>query len=91
LQRALNSIENRLKDTRTELDRKRLVGTENRITDRESRCIFVALNGGTIAFQLDDLSDQLVPSNFYCLVHLGTAHVLSDDQRTGHFPNAAIL
>ena len=53
--------------------------------------IFVALDGGSVAFQLDDLADELIPSNFDGLVHLGTAHVVGHDERTRDLVNTSVL
>lgn len=91
LEGTLNSIKNRLENSRTELDGKGLVGTENGVTNSETGSIFVALDRGSVAFQLDDLSDQLIPSNLNCLVHLGSAHVVGHDKGTSNFVDAAVF
>lgn len=41
--------------------------------------ILVALDGGSVAFQLDNLTDQSVPADLDELVHLGARHVLCHD------------
>ena len=41
--------------------------------------ILVALNGGGVALELDNFTDQLVPADLDELVHLGARHVFSDD------------
>ena len=41
--------------------------------------IFVALNRGGVTFDLDDLTDKLVPTNLDQLVHLWSWHSLGDN------------
>ena len=41
--------------------------------------ILIALDGGSVSFESNDLTDQLVPSNFDELVHFWSGHVLTDD------------
>ena len=41
--------------------------------------VLVALDGGGVAFKLNNLADELVPTDLDQLVHLGAGHVLSDD------------
>jgi hypothetical protein len=53
--------------------------------------VLVALDGGCVAFQLDDLADELIPSNFDSLVHLGTAHVVGHDEGTRDLVNTSVL
>ena len=54
-------------------------GKTRRRTEGRLTSIFVALDGGSVALELDDLTDQLIPADLDELVHFGAGHVLSDD------------
>lgn len=77
--------------TWTEFDGEGVAGAEDGIADGEAGRIFVALDGCGVAFQLDDLTDELVPADLDKLVHLAAAHVFGDDQGTGDLVDLAVL
>ena len=62
-----------------------------RISGLSLTSVFVALDGGGVAFKLDDFSDELIPSDFDGLVHLGTAHVVGHDEGTRDLVNTSVL
>ena len=59
LQRTLNPIENGTHDSRAEFHAERLLFAEDGIADGEAGGVFVDLDGGRVAFQLDDFADEL--------------------------------
>jgi len=77
--------------TWAEFDREGSTGSQDGVTDGEAGGIFVALQGGSIVFELNDFADQLVPADFDQLVHLGAAHVLSDDKGTSDLEDFTVL
>lgn len=56
--------------TWTEFDGEGCLGSEDWVANGEARCIFVALEGSSAAFELDNLTDELVPTDFDQLIHL---------------------
>jgi len=76
---SLNSIENSFQNTRSEFDRQWVACSEDGITISQARGILVALDGSSVTFESDDLTDQLVPADFNELVHFGSGHVFTDD------------
>mmetsp|Transcript_6822 Transcript_6822/g.15460 ORF Transcript_6822/g.15460 Transcript_6822/m.15460 type:complete len:464 (-) Transcript_6822:24-1415(-) len=87
----LDTIENTFHDTGTEFDRKRLLLSEDGVTDGQTGGIFVNLDGSCISFELDNFSDQLLVTNTHQLVHSSTAHSLGDDQRARHLEDVSIV
>lgn len=91
LERTLDTIENGVHDTRAQFDGKRLFLTEDGISNSKSTSILVDLNRGGVAFQLNDLSDQLGVSNTDQLVHGSSTHVVSDNQRSRDLEDKSIV
>merc|ERR1719453_2390039 len=81
LERALDAVENVVKDARAELQRERLAGLDDRVTDRQPRGVLVHLNAGRVALDLDDLAHELLPADAHHLVHLRARHATRHDQR----------
>ena len=46
---------------------------------RQLTGILVALDGGCVSLELDDLTNELVPADLDQLVHFGAGHILGDD------------
>jgi len=66
---SLDTIENCFQNTWSKFDRKRLTSSQDWITISESRCVLIALDGGSISLELNDLTDKLVPTDLNELVH----------------------
>jgi len=66
---SLDTIENCFQNTWSKFDRKRLTSSQDWITISESRCVLIALDGGSISLKLNDLTDKLVPTDLNELVH----------------------
>jgi hypothetical protein len=65
----LDTVENCFQNTWSKFDRKRLTSSQDWITISESRCVLIALDGGSISLKLNDLTDKLVPTDLNELVH----------------------
>jgi hypothetical protein len=77
--RSLNSVENSLQYTWSELHRQWAASSQDWITGGQSRGILVALDGRGVTLKFDDFSDQLVPADLDELVHFCSRHVFADD------------
>mmetsp|Transcript_12503 Transcript_12503/g.31473 ORF Transcript_12503/g.31473 Transcript_12503/m.31473 type:complete len:456 (+) Transcript_12503:618-1985(+) len=87
----LDTIENTSHDTGTKFDGKRLLLSEDGITNGQTRGILVNLNGGSVSFELNDFSDELLVTNTHEFVHSSTTHTLGDNQRTRHLKDVSIV
>jgi hypothetical protein len=91
LQGTLDSIKDRVHDAGTEFDGERGLLAEDGISDRQSRRIFVDLNRGRVALELDDFSNELGMTNPDEFVHGGSAHAIGNDERSGDLEDKAVI
>lgn len=63
-QGSLNTVENFVQNTRSQLNRQGGFGSHDGVSDRDTSSVFVALNRSVVSVQLNDFSDQLFPSDF---------------------------
>lgn len=77
--------------TWTKFNGKWVTSTEHWITNSEAGGIFVALEGGSVTFELNNLTDKSVPADFNEFVHFGALHVFGDDEWTGDLVDAAVF
>ena len=77
--------------TWSEFDGEGSLGPEYGVADSEARCIFVALEGSSAAFELDNFTDEFVPSDLDQLVHLGAAHVLGDHEGASDLEDLSVV
>jgi hypothetical protein len=64
---------------------------DNRVTNSESWRIFVALNWGGVTFELNDFTDELVPTNLDKFVHFGAAHIFCNDKGASNLVDTSVL
>ena len=62
---------NRLNNKRSKL--------AGKLTRQILTCVLVALDGSRVTLKLDDLSNELFPTNLHELEHLCARHVLGND------------
>ena len=79
VERALDPVENTLQDTRAELERERLAGPEHRVADSDAGGLLIRLNGGLVAFESDDLTDEHVVPDTDELIHRSARHALGNN------------
>ena len=78
-----------LEDTGSEADGEGLFGSHDRVADSQAGGVFVTLDGSTVAIQLDDFTDELLPTDLDEFIHLGSHHLVGNDERTSHFEHTA--
>jgi hypothetical protein len=88
---SLDTIENGLHNTWSEFDGEGSLGPEHGVANSEAGCIFVALEGSSAAFELDNLADEFVPTDLDQLVHLGAAHVFSDHEGASDLEDLSVV
>jgi len=91
LEGTLDTVENGSHNSGAELHGKRLALTEDGVSDGQTGGILVDLDGGGVALELDDLSDELGVSDTDKLVHRCSAHAVSDDQRSGDLEDESVV
>ena len=85
VQRTLNAVVNTADQTRSEFNTHRHSRAGDRSTGREARRLLVNLNGGLIAMNFDDLTDQILLSYMNHIRHVRIAHARGYDKRSGDF------
>lgn len=88
---SLDTIENFFQDTWGESDGEGVLGSEDWISDSKTGGILVALNGSLVSIQLNNFSDQLVPTDLDQFVHLGSDHLVSNDQWTSDLEDSSVV
>jgi hypothetical protein len=78
-ERTLNTIENRVHDTRTKLDLKGGTSTLNGVTDGKTSGILINLDRGSITNKLDDLTDKFKGTDTNEFVHTRSGHLIGDN------------
>mmetsp|Transcript_12586 Transcript_12586/g.39639 ORF Transcript_12586/g.39639 Transcript_12586/m.39639 type:complete len:601 (+) Transcript_12586:190-1992(+) len=69
LERTLDAVEDAAKDARAELERERQARAEDRVADRQAGRLLVHLDGGHVALEANDLTDQALVADAHQLVH----------------------
>jgi hypothetical protein len=69
LQGSLDTVENGTHNTWSQLDGQRFASSQHRISDCDARSLFVHLDGGHLALQPNNFSDQLGVADAHQLVH----------------------
>mmetsp|Transcript_1421 Transcript_1421/g.2992 ORF Transcript_1421/g.2992 Transcript_1421/m.2992 type:complete len:648 (+) Transcript_1421:52-1995(+) len=91
LQRPLNTVENGPHDPRTQFHAERLLLPQDGIADGQAGGVLVDLDGGRVAFELDDFSDEFGVADADEFVHCGAGHVVGDDEGSGDLEDEAVV
>ena len=84
VQRALDTIENIMKDTGAKRNRDRIASRRNRLTGMQTTSLLEDLNRCALLIQTDNLAHQLLIADIYHLGHLEAGVALQVDNRTVH-------
>ena len=89
VQRALDAVIDAADKARPQLHAHGLAGRFYRGPGGKARSLLVYLYGGFVAVDLDDLADQTPFAYAHHVKHVGIAHALGDNERSGHFFDGA--
>jgi len=90
LEGALNTIEDGVQNTRSELKGEGLAGLLDGIADGHTGGVLVNLNGGGVFFETNDLSDKSVITDTNHFVHTSAGHARRHDERSCHLDDGSI-
>jgi len=79
VQGTLDTIEDSVHDTGTQLDRQSLVLADDGVSHSQSTGVLIDLNGSSVALQANDLSHQLVVADADQLEHCRSGHALGNN------------
>ena len=82
-QRALDAVEDRADQTRSELHTQRFARGHHFLARSQSGCLLIHLNRRLVTVHFDDLTDQPFLADAYHVEHVRVPHAFRDDQRTG--------